>query len=622
MSIAAPRPVPAYWIPTPARWHRPWLTSLAVLVVSAGASFALFANAWRAPATSLIGQGPDPLLFSWFLRWTPFAVSHGLNPLYTDFLDAPQGANLMWNTWVPGLGGILTPITVWAGPLVAFNLAMTLCPALTAWTAYLCIRRFVTGQWPAVLGGLLYGFSPFIQAQALGHLHMVAAFCPPLMVILGHDLLRHRRGATASGVLFGVVALVQLSISEEMLAMEAVAAILAAGAWVGLAPDDARRSARRLATSGAVGAIVFGMVAAPALIFQFFGPQHIIGASPLRNVFVSDAAGFVVPTNGQALSLARSMHQAFSGTQYESGGYLGVPLLALVALSLARRRQDPLVQVAAILLVQFALLSLGITVHVNGFTTAVPVGMLAIALVPFMRLPAGRFAPLSFALTWLAVTLCPVLDNIVPARFMDFAFLAAAVLLALWCERLLELREPRVRQNTDGRAFEAWGWVLAALTLLTLAPRWPFPVLSVDSPPLAVVPQFFTAATPGVPAGSVALVAPYASNFEARAMLWQAASGMRFRIPEGYILTPGPSFNPPPSVLGQTLEQIAWLRVEPARTPDRVAAMRNDLRHWRVRSVIVGPMEGQAMAVDLMTAVLGRPPESVAGVEAWFDVRP
>ena len=42
--------------------------------------------------------------WSWFLAWTPFALLHGHNPFFTNYIDFPVGVNLAANTSVPLLG--------------------------------------------------------------------------------------------------------------------------------------------------------------------------------------------------------------------------------------------------------------------------------------------------------------------------------------------------------------------------------------------------------------------------------------------------------------------------------------------------------------------------------------
>src|SRR5438270_12804851 len=42
----------------------------------------------------LLHTSSDPSIFIWSLRWWPYAIAHGLNPLHTDLIRSPQGVNL------------------------------------------------------------------------------------------------------------------------------------------------------------------------------------------------------------------------------------------------------------------------------------------------------------------------------------------------------------------------------------------------------------------------------------------------------------------------------------------------------------------------------------------------
>ena len=75
---------------------------LAGLLVCCGLAVVVFGRAWAAPTTSPNGGGVgDGALFLWFLRWTPYAIGQGLNPLFGGHLNVPDGVNLMWNTSLP-----------------------------------------------------------------------------------------------------------------------------------------------------------------------------------------------------------------------------------------------------------------------------------------------------------------------------------------------------------------------------------------------------------------------------------------------------------------------------------------------------------------------------------------
>src|SRR5690349_4200197 len=207
MSLPAPqlRPDSRALEPAPARPRLRLTTPVALLPVYGLLALGLFAATWAHPFANVIGDGPDPPVFIWYLRWVPFAIGHGLNPLFTSYLDFPDGINLMWQTSVPLLGLLLAPITLTLGPIFAYNLLMTASMALAAWCAFLAFRRHVEHPWAAGLGGLLFGFSPYMLAQSLGHPHVGVVFICPLMLIAFEEaVLRQHRSPWRLGAVIGV----------------------------------------------------------------------------------------------------------------------------------------------------------------------------------------------------------------------------------------------------------------------------------------------------------------------------------------------------------------------------------------------------------------------------------
>jgi hypothetical protein len=86
----------------------------------------------------------------------PFALEGGHDLLVTHHLNYPDGVNLMWNTALVLPGLALGPLTTRLGPVWSFNLLLVLAYSLSAWCAYLAIRRFVPGHLAAAVGGLVY----------------------------------------------------------------------------------------------------------------------------------------------------------------------------------------------------------------------------------------------------------------------------------------------------------------------------------------------------------------------------------------------------------------------------------------------------------------------------------
>src|SRR4030081_3945592 len=73
------------------------LVPAAVLAGYALLAVLLLSSTWFAGESRWVGVDTDPPLFMWYLRWTPWALSHAHTPLFTDHVLYPGGANLMWN---------------------------------------------------------------------------------------------------------------------------------------------------------------------------------------------------------------------------------------------------------------------------------------------------------------------------------------------------------------------------------------------------------------------------------------------------------------------------------------------------------------------------------------------
>ena len=623
-------------IALPPRGRVAWGLPLSALLYL-GLAALLFSSVWPSPTTLQAGAGGDPQLVLWLLRWFPFALQHGQMPLLTTHLDYPAGVNLMWNTAFLPLAALVAPLTLGPGAVLASNVLLVLSLGLSAWCAFLAIRRYTNSWLAAFLGGLLYGFSPFMVAQALGHPQMTAAFTPPLMLIALDELIvRQRHRAVWLGLALGAMGAIQLMIAEEVLATEALIAALGVALLVGMYPGQLRIRAPFILRGLGAAAVTIIVITGYPLAVQFFGPQRVHGSIWGQRLFVSDLLGFIVPSPMQGVRppFADAITQRFSTGIYEWDAYLGLPLIAVLVVVARRARDNRLIQFATLMLIGVAALSMGPVIHVAGLITPVPVALFALVL-PFVagaRI-ARRWLIYPFIAAWAGLTLLPVLNQALPDRLMLYAFLFAALLFALFIDALPArifpplagegqgggFSLPRVRGLNfslgEGRVGVLASWATVALVIVSLMPRLPYPVAPVT------VPAFFaSAAAERIPEGSVALVAPYSRQWRAEAMVWQAASGMRFRMPEGDAIVPGPSLSPPSSALGSLLARLedgaAVGRPSETMRPTLMA----DLRHWDVRTVIVGPMDGRDAVAAMFTWLLGRPAETVGGVDVWWDV--
>ena len=551
------------------------------LLVFVSLAVLLFALTWAHPGSAWIGDDRDPHLFIWYVGWTPHQLAALRSPLFTTVLQAPAGANLMWNTAVFAPAVVLWPVTAAFGPIVAYNVMATAAVALSAWCGYLAARRLVGRELPAAIAGLVYGFSPYMVAQSLRHPHVTLAMFPPLALILLHEILvRQRWSPLLAGGLLGVAAAVQLFTGEEMLANTGLMAAFGVLLVVALHPREAAARAQRALAGLAAAFVSFAVLAAYPLAFQFLGPQRVSGLLQPPDVYVTDLLGFVVPPAPLALSnrTTAAVTGAFTGNVAENDAYLGVPLIALSIAAAVLGWRRPLMRWSALMAAAAAVLSLGPHLHV-----------------------AGRVLPVP--LPWALVERLPLMESAVPARLMLFASLGIALLLA----GFISSGVPRRRLALAA----------VALALVPLVPRWPFASTE------AQVPAFFLAGGEAarLPPGAMVLVTPYSNHLSSVAMVWQASAGYRFRMPEGEAFVPGPSLGPPPSPLQSTLTALDRDEAVPDSAADR-AATREELSALGVETVVSGPSAGHDRTVAYLTAVLGRPPVRSGGVDVWWDVRP
>jgi hypothetical protein len=547
--------------------HRRWLPATLVLCAYVAFAVLVFSTAWRHPTTRFVGAEFDSSPHAWFLSWVPFALGHGDNPLRSDWIGAPGGVNLTWSTSVTLPGLVMSPVSLLAGPVVAYNLLATLGLTLTAFTAYLLGRRLALSHLAAAIAGAFTGFSPYMLAHTTGgHANLVSVAGVPLLGLLLHDLLvRRHRPPLLLGVLLGLLAAAQLYTAEEVLATEAVVAalgivVLAAVAGREQVRQHWREATRRLATALGLALPVFAVFAFPLISTQFFSGAHAVGPIWPPGTYVTDLANLLVPSGVEevAPSAALQLSEKFTGSIAEWGGYVGVPLLALALVVAGWRWRSALVRWAAAMAVLTGVLSLGPRLHLNGHSTWI-------------------------VLPWRLLGNLPVLEHVLPARLTLYMFIALGLLAGVFVDAVRQQRRAAVR---------AVGGALLVLCAVTQCPRIPFPTRATETP------AFFTGdAVKALPEGAVALLEPGVRH---NAMLWQAQAHWRFRMVGGWYFVPDAKghmgYGPDPTPLSDAVAKLEQGDTTPP-TADQLRRYRDELRRDKVRSIVVLPEQPNRAAV-------------------------
>jgi hypothetical protein len=564
-----------------------WLFALASV-----ASVALYWPAWRSPRQVWIGDTGDSVQFIWLARWTAYALAHGHVGLVTDHINYPLGVNLMWQP-TPVLPNVLVaPVTLLGGPVLAYNLMATLAIPVAAVAGYAACRRVVQRPLPAAAGGLAFGFSPFLLAHSYaGHAFLDFTVLVALAFVVLHEtFVRQSWRYWITGGALGLLGAATVLTAEEYLAWDGVLGALGLGLLAVLARDRVAGAVRYAWRVLAVAVAVFLPLAAYPLAVQFLGPVRlpVTGLHP-TGTYVVDVLNLVLPTHQVGSDAARPVTDRFTGQPSEMSGYLGIPMLILVAVVVARQWRRTAVRWIGLCTAVVIVLALGPRPHVG-----------------------GRSLPV--VLPWAAVDRLPIMADALPARGMVYADLLVALLVAIFAADLADLGA------RGRRRWAAAGGGVLLLAALSWVPS-AAPTMSLPQP------AYFTGSgVAELPEGRPVLVLPYTSPGPRwnEPVLWQALAGLRFRMREGYFLMSNGqrrSFSPALTPLTRELSAIQAGRQFP-RTPLRRARLYRDLAGMHLAAIVSGPSPAAEAERDFITWLLGRPPQRVGGVDLWTDLSP
>jgi hypothetical protein len=579
------------------------------------ASIGLWWGVWTThPSTVTTCGCGDAARFLWFFEWPTFAITNGHSLLYSQWLFHPGGINLLNDTSVLALSVVLTPLTLLFGPIAAMNVALTLAPVLSALAMFALLRRWVTWMPAAVLGGLLYGFSPFLITElAYNQLNIAFLAIPPLLVLALDELLvRQRRSPYLTGSAMAGLVVVQFFVSTEVLLIIAIAALVAVVVALGWAvvrkPAGWRSKAgHALRGSGTALGVSVAVLAYPAW-FLLQGPAHLTGpiwANGAIDQFGNSFSSFW--NNDVSTSLATEMHGfgGYQGAPMPGLGYLGAGVVAVAVLSVIIGRHDRRVLLFAALGVVATTLSLG-----PGF---------------------GHWVP------WSAIRHFPWVGNIVEIRFTLVTTFCLAVVVAIGIDRTrgwLAAHQPPGSGPPDGSRLRPT--TVAGLAVMGVAVASLIPTVSAlwSNLPLAtravVLPEWYQQVGARLPAGQVVLSYPAPFSGLQSSLAWQAVNHMSYAQaggggPEGIASRAGKAEAGFDVLFGASLP----LGPAPGPSAPNLSAIRQALAIWQVTMVVVPDQpalpsydqgRSSAYAVGLMTAALGRAPHFDHSAWVWSSV--
>jgi hypothetical protein len=590
----------------------------AALVAYLGVAVLVLWDIWSThPSATTTCACGDTSLFLWFLEWPAYAIAHGHNPFFSTAMFHPTGVDVLSNTSVLLIGTVLSPVTWLFGPVATLNVALTLGPALTALAMFWLLRRWVAWTPAAFAGGLIFGFSPFaFVSYAGGHLMTgVLVFVPLIVGSLDELLVRQVRRPVRTGILLGALGAAQFFVSTEVLVIVIIAALAGVVVLV-VATVVSDREALISRIPHAARGLVAATIAGVALLgypvwVAVDGPAHLSGL--VWPTLQTGTGGIMLPNlwSIRFMSGLRAVMQVvggYEGPSLPQGEYLGTGLLVVIGTGLALWRRDRRLWFLTATGVIGAVLSLGIN--------------------------KSHWVP------WNVLAHVPVVQNIIPARFMIVTTLCAAGAVAIVTDRAhgsLVVGLRRLAGAGRSRFARVGIPVLSATVAAGIAAVAVVPLASAEATnvPLTAQPEhlpaWFSDAGTKLGSGQVVFAMPAPFTLYESVMAWQAIDLLRYSIaggggPEGIPARAG-SERKGFEVLSAASFALGG---PPKATQSNVSAVRAALAGWGV-TIVVYPDPSTlpaydhgtspAVALGLLTLAIGRTPQFVDDAWVWSDVR-
>jgi hypothetical protein len=494
---ASPRPF-AFGLRTPG----PVLQGVIALAIYLGVwLFGWFLPVLLHPNQTMLDQSSmDPNFYVWSLRWWPYAVSHGLNPLLTKEIGAPGGFNMTWTTTVPPLALIASPLTLLVGAMRSYSVLTAIAPALSAWAAFVACRRLTGRFWAALVGGAFYGFSSYETGHTVaGQLNLTWTLLLPLMVYLV-ALWRDQKLSRAWFVSLMALAMVLQFFMFDETFFE-MTAVLVIGLPLGyaLAGRANRPAVARLARHLSAAWVIAMALVSPYLAYALSNYPSGFSRSPAFSGL--NLASMVVPRPTGAFGISWLMHYEHGLPSPSQAGYIGLPALLLVVALAVLTWRSKITRFLVIMFVVIFALAAGPSMVIGKLTMSVP---------------------------WEKLWFLPVARSAEPERFSLLGCLALAAIVTIW------LAAP-----VRSLAWRAGRWALALLAaaaiLANVAPTSFNPGAAHDH-----IPAFFTTGQYRhyIKRGEIVVVISGRGN---AGMLFQAYTNFYMRLAGGYInmaLTP------------------------------------------------------------------------------------
>ena len=302
----------------------------------------------------------DVFISFWDFWYSQLIVTGQADRMYTNMIFYPQGVALTYQPMFFPYGILISALQSVMPLSNAFSFGYLLIIYTSAIAAYVYLNWLFEDKWLALLGAVIFGFSP--QIVGTQSWHFVAWLAPTPLILYGvHRGVRERR---ASLIVFaGVFA----GLTTELTIYNSVCIFIALGFFIfALAVSRWRDRVFWRHVVLLVAAVI--LASAWRVIPMLQDGEQVDragrgGYTDIQNDLISLFVNSKHPVLGP---LAKDILQISENAKYSKSSYIGLLPIALICFGLFDRRRRRQILPWLCLLLAFLILSLGSTLSVNG----------------------------------------------------------------------------------------------------------------------------------------------------------------------------------------------------------------------------------------------------------------
>jgi hypothetical protein len=316
-----------------------------------------------------IPGGGDAYQFLWFFWWVKKSLLSASSPYFSQYIFYPTGVNLAFSTITPFNSILSIPLQSMFGLIKAYNILWLSSFILSGYGTYLLVRYLTGNLKAAFISGLIFMFSPYHFAHALGHLNLLSMEWIPFYVLF---LIKTVNEKSSKNAIYAAFFLLLVFLCEYTYAVYLccfTVFFLLYYVYEDKSYVVNKYVVKRLFLMG----VTFTFLVLP-FVYPLLKELLISKSSYMYNngfvVFSADLLGFFVPSRSHPVfgQLVNPIYQNFTGNDGEFTVFAGYTVLILSVIAFLKIKTKE-VKFWVLSTVIFFIFCLGPLLHINGIFT-------------------------------------------------------------------------------------------------------------------------------------------------------------------------------------------------------------------------------------------------------------